>query len=79
LGWPLRRTVAPLVIGAATLIPTLVALTNSSHGWFFGPGTNLVELGGHIYASYDRQPLCVPSRMITLTLAVGPFLLQDGF
>jgi beta-lactamase superfamily II metal-dependent hydrolase len=27
----------------------------------------------------ETRVLAVPSRMITLTLAVGPFLLQDGF
>jgi len=35
-------------------------------------GLEEVHVGPHI-------AIDVPSRMITLTLAVGPFLLQDGF
>jgi hypothetical protein len=31
------------------------------------------------YTRFILVGLAVPSRMITLTLAVGPFLLQDGF
>jgi hypothetical protein len=36
--------------------------------------------GRHPFLTADESHrLTVPSRMITLTLAVGPFLLQDGF
>ena len=36
-------------------------------------------LGNSLFVAFVSATLAVPSRMITLTLAVGPFLRQDGF
>jgi len=46
--------------------------------WDAGSANAIAKAGAQAIATGSLS-VAVPSRMITLTLAVGPFLLQDGF